>query len=61
MTGGLKNGLRCEVTDRMWGKEGDYVVQYNEWNWLKYPIPFKGFQGIRYIDRIPGLKTNLRK
>ncbi len=42
-------GEECEVTGRTW--KGDRVVKYNDWHWLKSPIPFKGFQGIRYIER----------
>jgi hypothetical protein len=38
----------CEVTDRVWGNPGDWMVKYRNWHWLEQPIPFKGFQGIRY-------------
>ena len=30
-----------------------------KWVWLKEPIPFKGFQGFRYVDRIEGLRAKL--
>lgn len=51
-------GEECEVTDRIW--KGDWVVKYNNWHWLKVPVPFKGFQGIRYIDRLLELKEKLK-
>ena len=47
----------CEVTGRIW--RGNWVVKYNNWHWLKSPIPFKGFQGIRYIERLPELQEAL--
>ena len=50
-------GKECEVTGRTW--KGDWVVKYYNWHWLKSPIPFKGFQGIRYIERLPQLKSLL--
>ena len=50
----------CDTTDRVWGSEGDWVVKYNDWHWLKKPVPFKGFQGIRYLGRLPELKNKLR-
>lgn len=53
--------LKCDVTGREWGQKKGWAVLYGNWHWLKIPVPFKGFQGIRYIDRIPGLKTNLKK
>lgn len=51
------DGERCEVTGRLW--RGDWVVKYDSWKWLETPIPFKGFQGIRYIDRLPKIKRKL--
>jgi len=60
MTGGLKNGFQCETTGRMWGNEGDWIIAYKDWHWLKNQVSFKGFQGIRYIDRLPDLKEKLR-
>jgi hypothetical protein len=59
MTDGLKDGLKCETTGRFWGAEGDWIVAYNKWHWLKKPVPFKGFQGIRYLCRLPDLKEKL--
>jgi len=50
---------QCEVTGRIW--EGNWVVKYHKWHWLPNPLPFKGFQGIRYIDRIPDIKEKLYK
>ena len=46
----------CDVTGREWGNSGDWVVCYKDWHWLKAPVPFKGFQGIRYIDRLAELR-----
>ncbi len=59
ITGGLKDGLKCEMIGRVWGAEGDWVVAYHEWHWLKTMLPFKGFQGIRYLCRLPELKEKL--
>jgi hypothetical protein len=52
------SGETCETTGREW--KGSWVVKYNDWHWLKTPIPFKGFQGIRYVDNLPDLKNNWR-
>jgi len=49
----------CDTTNRVWGDVGDFVVKYKDWHWLKNPILFKGFQGIRYIDRLIKLKEKL--
>lgn len=48
------------VDDAHEGKvwKGTHLKQ-REWHWLKTPIPFKGFQGFRYIDRIEGLREKL--
>lgn len=61
ITDGLKKGLRCETTGRVWGKEGDRIVGVNDWLWLSAPVSFKGFQGIRYVDRLPDLEKELAK
>jgi len=47
----------CDITDRVW--KGEWVVKYDNWHWLKTQIQFKGFQGIRYIERLEGLKEKL--
>ena len=57
----IGEGEESEVTGRKWGRSGGWVIKYNNWHWLKSPIPFKGFQGIRYIDRLPVLKEQLDK
>jgi len=45
--------VKCDVTDRLWGKYGDWIIKYNNWTWLTPPLKCKGFQGIRYIkDKI---------
>ena len=49
----------CDTTGRVWGRHGDWMVSYRDWHWLKTPIRFKGFQGIRYIDNIPDLHKQL--
>jgi hypothetical protein len=47
----------CEITGSLWN--GNWVVKYHDWHWLKTPIPFKGFQGIKYLERLPDLKKRL--
>jgi hypothetical protein len=49
----------CDTTDRVWGKEGDWQVQYRDWHWLKEKVPHKGFQNIRYIAKNPELAAKL--
>jgi len=44
----ISSGVKCDVTDREW--DGKFVIKYRNWNWLDKPIPFKGFQGIRYVQ-----------
>jgi len=53
-------GQKCDVTGRLWGDKGNYMVKYKDWKWLVDKIPFKGFQGIRYIDRLNLDKKKLR-
>jgi len=54
-----KMETKCDITERVWGKEGDFVVKYKDWHWLKMEVLFKGFQGFRYPDRLPELQTRL--
>ena len=49
----------CETTGRVW--KGDWVVKYNSWHWLNNPIQWKGFQGIRYVNRLPELERVLEE
>ena len=49
----------CITTNREWGRPGDWVVCYKNWAWLKQPVEMKGFQGIRYVDKLPGIKEAL--
>ena len=49
----------CEVTDREWGDENSIVLKFKRWTPLKNPIPMKGFQGIRYLDRLPEIKEKI--
>lgn len=53
------HGEICEVTGREW--KGTWVIKYNQWHWLKTPIPYKGFQGIRYIPNQPELQKQLKE
>jgi len=55
----LDESADCDVTGRGCGAAGGYIVKYNNWHWLKSPVPFKGFQGIRYIERLPELQEAL--
>ena len=55
----IKEGEKCELTERSWGQPNHWVIKYNNWNWIDTPFDFKGFQGIRYIDRLPELKEKL--
>lgn len=45
-------GFMCDITGRTWGNTGDWVVCYDTWCWIKPQIKFKGFQGIRYVDKL---------
>ena len=56
-----EEGEVCEVTGRTWGNSGDWIVKYHDWHWLKRPVPWKGFQGIRYIHKIPELLGKLNE
>lgn len=46
----LEPGFECEVTDRDWGP-GTYLVLKHPVHMLEHPVPMKGFQGFRYINR----------
>jgi hypothetical protein len=48
--------LQCEATNKVYS--GTHLKQ-RKWVWLKKPIPYRGFQGFRYVDRIPELKRLL--
>jgi hypothetical protein len=52
----LSEACECDFTGRQWGDQGGYIVKYRDWKWLKTPVPWKGFQGLCYIDRLPVLK-----
>lgn len=56
----LSESEHCDVTGRQWGQRGGYIVKYHDWHWLETPEPFKGFQGIRYIDKLQPLNRSLR-
>ena len=51
-------GTECEATGKIY--YGTHLKQ-RKWVWLKNPIPFKGFQGFRYVNCIPGLHETLEK
>jgi len=57
----LEEPEECDLTGRIWGHRGSWCVRYHEWQWLPLPVPFKGFQGFRYVSRIPGLQEKLRQ
>lgn len=48
--------LQCEATGKIYC--GTHLKQ-RKWIPLKKPIPFRGFQGFRYIARIDGLTEKL--
>lgn len=52
-----EGGMECETTGRVW--KGDWIIKYDDWHWLKDPVIFKGFQGIRYIPNLPVLEAQL--
>ena len=55
----LSQAAECDFTGIQWGTQGGYIVKYRDWKWLKTPVQHRGFQGLRYIDRLPGLKEKL--
>jgi hypothetical protein len=57
----LSEAAECDFTGRTWGDQGGYIVKYNDWHWLKTPVPWKGFQGLRYIDRLAELREAVKK
>lgn len=48
--------MECEATGKTY--RGTHLKQ-RKWVPLKKPIPFRGFQGFRYVDRIDGLREKL--
>jgi hypothetical protein len=55
----LSEAAECDFTGRTWGDAGGVIVKYHDWHWLKTPVEFSGFQGIRYLERLPGLREKL--
>jgi len=55
----IEESETCDNTGRLWGRPGYWIVKYNDWHWLSQPVPFKGFQGFRYVDNIPGLREKI--
>ena len=41
----------CDITDRMW--EGNWAIRYKDWHWLDPRPKMRGFQGLRYVERLP--------
>lgn len=56
----IEDAIECTTTGIQWGKIGDWVVKYSNWNWLTLQVKWKGFQGIRYVERIPELLDSLK-
>jgi len=50
--------LQCEATEKVY--KGTHLKQ-RKWIPLSKPVPFKGFQGFRYVDRIPKLRERLKQ
>lgn len=48
--------ITCETTGNVYT---GFQLKQRRWVAFKTPIPFKGFQGYRYVNRIPGLKQKL--
>lgn len=48
--------MECEATGKIYS--GTHLKQ-RKWVRLKKPIPFRGFQGFRYVDRIDELREKL--
>jgi hypothetical protein len=45
-----------DAHERTWA--GTHLKQ-RKWVWLRQPVAFRGFQGFRYVDKIPGLREKL--
>lgn len=56
----IKDHIKCSTTGIKYGKVGDWVIKYDNWHWLPIPVQWKGFMGIRYIERIPELADSLK-
>ena len=53
----IENGqMQCEATGKNY--RGTSLKQ-RKWVPLKKSVPFRGFQGFRYIDRIAGLREKI--
>ena len=51
----LKSGEQeCDSTGRIW--KGEYILKFNTWTWIKEKIPMKGFQGIRYVEKLKDIR-----
>lgn len=44
-----ESSMKCEATDRVWG--GPALILTCPPVTLKNPVPMKGFQGFRYVER----------
>ena len=49
--------IKCHSTGKVY--TGTHLKQ-RKWVCLEKPIPFRGFQGFRYINRIPELQKKLK-
>ena len=48
----ITDSVDCSTTLRQWGKSGDWIVKYNNWQYLKSPVDMKGIQAIRYTEEL---------
>ena len=47
IVGLVKNDFDCTTTGKHW--DGNFIQRSGKFNYLKSPIPMKGFQGFRYL------------
>ena len=47
---GHRDGFTCTTTGQQW-KEGNYISRTGKFNYLKNPVPMKGFMGYRKLDK----------
>lgn len=54
----LNHSIKCDVTHRHWGKPGQWVIHFGNWQWLQCPVEYPGFRGFRYIDEMDIIFAN---
>lgn len=47
---GYKDDFTCTTTGQQW-KAGNYISRTGKFNYLKTPVPMKGFMGYRKLDK----------